>query len=234
MQKRQFLKKSIKILAGVNLLNMLGRPGISRLLAIEQPTGSQMIESSLKAVKPLLIEGQVVANGQNIDTTAELGDKNTIQTSANSFIVLSLKDGSLIRIYENSHVALAHNEDKMVIVLIKGAVRFASNNNYKGFYPNILHTQHADYVIKNAVFFCQTLVKNEFFILENGKTYYPPPLAKEYACICKGAVDFLTKDLSRVFQNITATYHNSFFVIEEGKYLPATIINHDAGFNLLK
>ena len=164
----------------------------------------------------------------------ELTDKSVIETKSQSLAVLSLKDGSLIKIYENSIIELIHSDKAgMIISLIKGSLRFATNQEFKKFYPYLIHTPNSDYVIRNAVFFYQIITQGDTFKSQNEDLFYPPVEAKEYACICRGMIDFLTEDLKRVFQTTTAKYHNAFFVVEKGKYLPAPILNHNVGFDLL-
>ncbi|MBL0691964.1 MAG: FecR domain-containing protein [SAR324 cluster bacterium] len=231
VNRRFFLVKCLKVTAYTSFLGMLSQVmGTTPLKAQRWQDEMLKDDGSDGEASIVFLSGKATNRGAKLQTDDKITEKATITTSSKGWLILSLTDGSLLRINQNSTVSLLQTAKNGTLINLKrGSILLIINQAYAGFYPYLVHTKNADYGIRDAVFYCRANVLDESQAVDENLLGDDVQTKenKDYTCLCHGTVDFFTPDLKRTFQILNGNYHNSFFMHGSGIYKKAELLDHD-------
>lgn len=208
--RRFFLAQGTRLFALGSLgalVAVLARPGTSfgqdwRNLFDSKPQGGHGTVKELR--------GRASANGRPLRFGERVNSGEKVEVSADSRLILSLSDNTIMRINANTLVTLEMSTRRTgFFKLVWGSLLTVMpiGNRY------LVHLPSAVVGIKGTVFFHQIYRPGEKFAFDqNFIRVEIPEGINEYFCLCNGLADFMGGQAGSPFFSDKSEYHNSYYI----------------------
>ena len=172
-------------------------------------------------------KGSILANGRSVKTGDTLRSGDSILSSADSHMMVELKDGTIFQVKGQSSFVFHSMPDRKrgIISVALGSLLAVvpTGNRY------LINGPTATIGIKGTVFFRQVFAPTDRVGMDiTGKEIPLPKGAKDIFCVCNGSVAYLAPNSLKKVLSDEAQHHSAYFLGTEQPLRPnpTTPVNH--------